>query len=513
MRIGLLTVALLGCAPKLAAQPAPHPASLAWKDRVDWSSTGDEAVEMLSEYLKIDTVNPTGNESRGADYLEALLARDGIGVERLAFAPGRDSLIARLSADEPAERPLCLLSHIDVVPSEAEEWPAKTGPLSGAIDSDGVLWGRGALDMKGMGILQIQALSLLRRLNVPLRRDVIVLAVADEEVADRGMLHVIAERWPDLDCGHVLNEGGFGVSDALVDGQTVHAISVGEKGVVWVDVVATAEPGHGSTPTGDSSIVRLRAAMQAIDKRRAEVEWHPMLMELLGRVGAGAGGATGFVLRRPVLVKTAARGQIMGNPLTRAAITTTVHLTGLAGAVSPNVLPGEARATYDIRLQPGVDREAILEELRGYVEGIDGITIEATHYFPAEVSEWRGDPVYDAMVAHVLHERDGHVAGPFLAPGFTDSIFARQQGAVAYGLIPFVVSAELLASTHGHRERVPVSEVQEGSKRFFAMVVQAAARLDAPVSGGKPAMGRPVPTADHVRRPPADPAPGPSEIE
>ena len=490
-----MTLCLGACAAKLPPQPAADPASPAWRDRVDWDAAGDEAVRILAEYLRVDTINAPGNETRGARYLQQLLARDGIESELYGHAEGRDGLIARLEAEDSKERPLCLLSHIDVVPAETEAWPEQTGPLSGEI-ADGMLWGRGALDMKGLGIAELHAFVLLARLGVPLRRDVILIAVADEEIDNHGMQHLVDTRWDDLDCGHLINEGGFGVRDAIFDDQVLHAVSVGEKGVVWLDVVATGEPGHGSTPLGDSAIDRLRAATDAIDTRKAKPNWHPMMLQLLARAGEAGGGMTGFVMRRKGLVKTLARGTLKHNPVTWASVTTTVHLTGLDGAVSPNVLPGEVRATYDIRKQPGVSTEDVLDELRTLTKGIEGISFEVRHDLPAAVSPYEGDPFYDAIIAHTLEGREGHAAGPLLSIGFTDSVFARDRGTIAYGYAPFVIDGELLRTMHGHRERIPVSEVKEGSRRLFGMVVQGAADLSAPTDTPAPApLVRPVPSA------------------
>lgn len=522
MRAWLVLVAIVvggvGCAARLPPQPAVHPTSVGWRDAVDWEAAGDEAVEMLAEYLKVDTINAPGNEGRGARYLAALLARDGIETELVGHQKGREGLIARLPAPGATEPPLCLLSHIDVVPAEDEVWPEGYGPLSGAIDEEGMLWGRGALDMKSLGIAQLHAMALIRRLGVPLRREVVLLAVADEEVDNEGMQHLVRTRWDALGCGHVINEGGFGVRGALFDEQVVHGISVGEKGVLWLDMVATGEPGHGSTPLGDSALDRLRAAMDAIDARKVTPNWHPMMLELLARAGADGGGLTGFVLRRRGLVKSLAKGAIRDNPLTWASITTTVHLTGLDGAVAPNVLPGQVRATYDIRLQPGVTREQVVARLTELTDHIDGISFEVRHHFPAAVSPYEDDPVYEAIVAHTLDGRADHVAGPLLSVGFTDSVFARQRGTIAYGYAPFVVEPELLTGMHGHRERIPVDQVREGSRRFFGMLVQAAADLEvAPTQPDDPPV-RLVPSSADVlarsapeTRPPEPPADDPAD--
>ncbi|TVQ91670.1 MAG: M20/M25/M40 family metallo-hydrolase [Deltaproteobacteria bacterium] len=495
------------CATRQAPLP-PIPAEVrAWQDAVDWDEAGDEAVDLLAEYLKIDTSNPPGGEFEGAMYLAAQLDRDDIPWKTYEIAPGRTSIVGRLAAKDPTAPPLCLVSHIDVVPADAAEWPEESGPFSGVIDEEGMLWGRGALDMKGLGTAELQVMALLKRLDAPLRRDVLLVAVADEEVNNLGMIQLVEDHWDDLNCAYVINEGAYGVVDALFEGQTVHAISVGEKGALWLEVIARGEPGHGSTPLPDTAIDRLRQAMARIDERTAKPDWHPMMMELLANVGNHRGGFSGGVLRRPAMVKSLARGKILANPLTRASLTTTFNLTGLQGAEGFNVVPHRAVARYDIRLQPEVTAEEVVAEIEELVAGIPTIEVKVARTFGGAVSEWRGDPVYEAIASHAIDGRPDAVAGPFLSIGFTDSIFARHKGARAYGYAPFVIDRELLETMHGHRERIPVDQVREGARRLFGIVVQTAVDVaQAPPSA--PAKGRAVAP---VLMPHEEPAAAPSD--
>ncbi len=434
---------------------------------VDWDIAAVELSALLAGYLQLDTVNPPGNETRGAEYLADVLSREGIPWEIHEHAPGRGSLVARLEGSGEQE-PLCLLSHIDVVPGEEEHWREGYGPLSGRIDIDGVLWGRGALDMKGMGALELYSMVLLARHRVPLERDIVLLAVAEEEVGQGGMGFVMDELWDDIGCSHVVNEGGFGLEDMFFEGQDFFPISVGEKSVLWLRMVATGEPGHGSTPRSGSAVEHLRRAMDAIERREAEPAWHPALLESLASVGAEQGGFSGFVLQRPRLVKLLLRGKLMGNELTRASITTTVNITGLFGASVPNVVNSEAGALLDCRLQPGVSREDMLTELEVLVDS-PHIRFEVIGYHPGEVSDW-DDPFYRALAHHAVDGLERAVAGPVLSVGYTDSILARQVGAKAYGIIPFLISQEELEGMHGHNERVPLSELSRGLQVLFRAI-------------------------------------------
>lgn len=440
---------------------------------LDWKAAGDETVEVLQQYVRIDTTNPTGNETRGTDFLAAQLKADGLESEVVEFAPGRGTLVARLKATVPSgEKPLCLLSHVDTVPFEEAKW-AK-GPLSGDI-VDGVLWGRGVLDMKGLGALELQAFRQLHRLKVPLVRDVILLAVADEEVAEGGMKLVTGPMWDSLGCGQIINEGGMGIRGVVAEGLTTFAISVGEKGILWAELVAEGEAGHGSTPSDDRAPLKLMQALAAFSKREAKPQVQAPMLEMLRRTGVKQGGFQGFVMQRPSLVSLFATGKLMKKPTTRASITNTCQVTGFDGKGSaPNVIPSGTRAVLDCRLLPGTSPEAMQAELEALIKDVPGVTLKVLQAFPAGVSE-EDDALFDALARHAVEGRDDAVAGPVISPGYTDSILARAKGARAYGFTPFELTQEELATIHGRDERVSVKNVHRGLEVLLRSVVDVVA--------------------------------------
>lgn len=474
----LACLTLLSCA---SAPRALHPAPAGVERHaatIDWAKAGDEAVAVLQAYLRVDTINPPGNETRGTDFLKAELAKDGLAADVYEFAPGRGSLVARLKATKPSgEKPLCLLSHVDVVPAEDAAWPTDTGPLSGAL-KDGYVWGRGALDMKGMGVVELQVFRWLARNQVPLTRDVLLLAVADEEVANGGMSLLVEQKWAELDCGHVVNEGGIGIRGLLNPDQTVFAIAVGEKGVLWLRVIAEGEAGHGSTPTDNRAPMRLVAALERLKTRTPTPRIQPSLYELLRRQGEKQGGFQGFVMQRPALVDLFVTGRLMGKPPTRAGITDTCQVTGFDGKGSAaNVIPSRAEAIMDCRLLPGTTPQALQAELEALVQGLPGIRFEVIHAFDAAVSP-EDDAFFDALARHAVAGRDDAVAGPVVSPGYTDSIAARSKGARAYGFVPFELTAEELATMHGRDERVSVKNVHRGLEVLFRAVLDVAAAAE-----------------------------------
>lgn len=427
-----------------------------------------ESAQLLSSYLQIDT--RAGKELDGARFLGEHLAAAGVPYEIDEYEPGRANLMARLSGDGTGGGPVCLLSHIDTVDWEPELWEGGPGPLSGAI-RDGWVWGRGALDMKGMGIVELQAFTALKQSQAPLNRDVWFLAVSDEEDGNGGAKRLV-ERWDELGCAYVLNEGGIGVQDLLFEGQTVYPISVGEKGVLWLRLLAHGEPGHGSTPVVERESPE--HLIRAVNKVRAhneaqEPEWHPAMTELLNNVGQQRKGVERAALTKPTLTKTLLKGQLMDHPVIRASMTTTWHLTGLEGARAPNVVPGTSSAVLDIRLSPGKTAEMALVELRALIDD-ETVELQVIAQEEAAVSEWRDDPFYQALSRHIQADRPDLVVGPAISPGFTDSIYLRQMGARAYGLVPFEVPQNELAGFHGPKERVSVENVDRGVRWLIGVL-------------------------------------------
>jgi len=479
----LLTLVLgPGCGARYKPLTHEPPRALEqYHSAVDWSSAGEEASQVLSAYLQVDTINPPGLETRGAEFLAEVLRREGIESEIHEFAPGRGSLVARLrgSGDEP---PMCLMSHIDVVTAEDEHWDEGKGPLSGTIDDDGVIWGRGALDMKGMGVLELMTMVWAKRLDLPLQRDIILLAVADEEIDNSGARQMVDEHWDELGCGHMINEGGFGVLDVFFEGQIVYAVSVAEKGVLWVRMTAHGEPGHGSTPRDEEAPLRLIEAIAKIEQRKVETQYPTALYDLLYHIGMTRKGLEKAVMTHPASVRSLLEGRLMANPATRAMLTDTVHLTGLDGAEEPNVVPSAVTAIFDCRLQLDTPGQAILDELAELVDHDPNITFEVIADRPGNGNTWE-DPFYKAITSHAVAGKADAVAGPILSVGFTDSIYFRDRGTRAYGLIPFSISGEELATMHGHRERVSKENVEDGLRILFSAVVDVSALEGGEVDG------------------------------
>ena len=271
--VGIIAVGLCGL---MGGEESAMPSSKVPAERLQQYS--DLAVTWMQEYLRIDTTNPPGNEMRAVAFYKKILDEEGIENRTFEFAPGRGDFWARIAhTTSEAKRPIILLNHMDVVTSDASHW--RVPPFSGEI-KDGYLWGRGAQDMKDEGLAQLVVMVMLKREKVVLDRDVIFLAVADEEVADLGTDWFIANQRDSLENAEfVINEGG----ENLLEGGKVKyvGVDVGEKTTYWLHVVAHGRPGHGSRPNPDSSPDRLVHALDRILAYKTPLRVLPVVDEFL----------------------------------------------------------------------------------------------------------------------------------------------------------------------------------------------------------------------------------------
>lgn len=421
---------------------------------IDWDAATQEAVSLLREYLRIDTSNPPGNEQLAVDFLAGILRGEGIAFETADAAPGRSNLFARLG---PAMGGVCLLNHTDVVPVERQFWERE--PFSGEL-IDGQVWGRGALDMKGMGILELMVFLLLKREGVALTQSVSFLAVADEEAGSEFGATWVAENRPAwMDTELVINEGAYGL--ALGDGKQVFQVAPTEKVPFWLKLTVRGRPGHGSVPHGDNCAEHLVQALERITRWQREVRLTPVMrahLEAMAKAGVAV-----------TADDAEARRIAERNPSLRARMSNTVTVTTIATGIKVNVIPAEASATLDVRLLPDVETEAFLAELRAVIAD-DRVEVERLnrHYAGAESPM---DTRFAAVVREVVGElaEGAHIA-PEMTSGFTDSRLYRLQGIPAYGFVPCLVPPDELGGIHGHNERISVESIRLGLQVLYEVV-------------------------------------------
>ena len=334
----------------------------------------DLAVQWMQEYLRVDTTNPPGNEMRAVAFYKRILDQEGIENRVFEYTPGRGDLWARIPANTHVSeqqgeaghpRPIVLLNHMDVVTSDASHW--KVPPFSGEL-KDGYLWGRGAQDMKDEGLAQLVVMVMLKREKVALDRDVIFLAVSDEEVDDTGTDWFIAHQRDLLgNAEFLINEGG----ENLLEGSKVKyvGVDVGEKTTYWLKVVAHGRPGHGSRPNPDSAPDRLVRALNRIIAYQTPLRVLPVVEEFLRDMAQYEPPERAAEYRdiRKAIEDKKFQEEVERDESLNFLLRDTISLTMMGGSGQTNVIPPEAWANLDVRILPGGDPKAVLEAVRRVV--------------------------------------------------------------------------------------------------------------------------------------------------
>jgi acetylornithine deacetylase/succinyl-diaminopimelate desuccinylase-like protein len=430
---------------------------------IDWDELAAEVVDLLQRYIRIDTTNPAGNEERATAFLAALLASEGIACETFYSAPGRANLVATIG-DETGEKPLIVLNHTDVVPAEAEYWHAD--PFAGVI-KDGALWGRGALDMKGMGVLELVTLLTLKRRGVRLRRPVRFLAVADEEAGSAFGVEWLDREHPEaLDGAFVINEGGYGAQTYLGVERPMFGISMAEKSPLWLTLRATGRPGHGSTPHDDNVVDRMVRAMHRVQDWHRPAELSPPVVDSLR-----AAYVEGYMELDPD--NTPADDLLKRYRTLAPLLMNTISATGLTAGVKHNVIPATASATLDCRLLPGHDSQAFINEMRLVIDD-SRVDIETEFASESPVTSPETE-LYGAIKETCAAIMPEAPLLPRVTAGFTDSRTFRRRGIPAYGFVPMLLAPEEQGGMHGHNERISLANLRLGIEVLYRVVERVCA--------------------------------------
>jgi acetylornithine deacetylase/succinyl-diaminopimelate desuccinylase-like protein len=460
-RIRLLCLAALvaPCAPLHSQVP------------VDWDAIERETVQVLSDYLRINTANPPGNELDGALFLKRILEREGFEVQLLDTAEFRGrrgaNLYTRLRGNG-SKRAIALVHHIDVVPAEARYW--SVDPYAGAI-RDGFVYGRGALDMKGEGIVHLMALIALKRSALPLTRDIVFIANADEELNSTGAIAFV-ERHGQLlrDVEFLVTEGGDNVYTGGV--LRYYGVSVAEKRTFWQRLAVRGVPSHGSRPTRDNPVPRLVRALGRIAAYETPVEVTPGVRRFFRDISPTYDGEQRAWLANidSAVLHPKAREWILSDVYWNAILRNTITLTGLQGSTKTNVIPAEATADLDIRILPHTDAPRLLATLKAVVN--DTAVRWRTLIEPKAPLEGPTDTDLFRAIERAARDRhpDAFVTTPMLT-GATDRPTYRRLGIIAYGVDPFLVeSADSQRGVHGNDERVSVQNVGFGVRFFYDLL-------------------------------------------
>ncbi|MCJ7560215.1 M20/M25/M40 family metallo-hydrolase [Candidatus Bathyarchaeota archaeon] len=437
----------------------------------------DEVTRLLSDLIRINTTNPPGNETEAAKYLAEYLSQEGFKCELYESAPGRGSVITRMKGT--GEKPsLLLLSHLDVVAANAEEW--SVDPFSGVV-KDGFVWGRGALDMKGMTAIEVMTMKLLKRNSVKLKGDVLLAATADEEKGGIAGADYLLRNYPQkIFADYVLNEGG-GLAISTRN-RNVYTVQTAEKGILWFKVKVKGVPGHGSMPdAADNAILRMNKIIEKLGNYRPQVLLVPTVKRFLDEIAredASLQQPFSRLLANPelsdqILDELAKIAPNLAQEI-RPRLRMTVTPTMIHGGVKENVIPSECEAVFDCRILPGQTTAEVLRIIKDVLGAIGTEKTALENIQAQEPSESPAEtPLYDAITS-VLREFEPNCGvTPVLMTGGTDSRFFRKMDSVCYGFQPRLPEAQYdktITREHGIDERISIENLVFGASVLYEVV-------------------------------------------
>lgn len=440
---------------------------------MNWDTVRDEAATILRHLLALNTVNPPGNEIIACQYIADVLARDGIRSTVLESAPTRANLVARLPGDGRAA-PLLLMVHVDVVPVEPSRW---THDPFGAQVEDGFIYGRGALDTKDLAAMEIAVLLWLKRNNVPLARDIIFMANADEEAGGHYGAGWMVKNHPDLiRAEYGINEGGGFGSNVM--GKRIYGIQTAEKGTARFSLRAHGKPGHASIPQRDNAVLKLARGLDLLGNATLPVHVSMTARGYIEGLAKAVGGLAAVSLRSVLEEKNNKRafdnlGLDEGlRSMLYAMLHNTATPTKLNAGSKINVIPSVAEAQVDARLVPGQTAESFLRELRTVLD-----TEYEIEFHQPTVTGIEADPkspLYDTMVRTLQRHDPAAIVLPDLVVGATDARHVTKLGTKVYGFCPMFDKESEMERVHGDDERVSIANVGFGTQVLYEVVSEFA---------------------------------------
>ena len=441
-------------------------------DPINWEAATNETVNNLIRLIQVESVNPPGNEEPAVLLVKEILESAGFPGDSITIvesAPKRANLVARLRGDG-SQRPLLLTGHVDVVPVEREHWTRD--PFSGEVH-DGCIWGRGALDMKGFLAMYLQTFLLAYRRQLPLKRDLILAAIADEEAGfEHGSKFLVDEHRDLIDAEYALNEGGALTIHAA--GNRLYPIQVAEKGACRLRMTASGEPGHGSIPDPDNAVLQLSTALHRLGHAgHLPIHITPTLRQMLESLSSQLGFPLGILLnlmKYPAIAGLIVR--LMKGDVGRIFIpilSNSVSPTILKAGQKANVIPSIAQADLDCRLLPGQTPGDAIREIMT----ITGDGVDLDILFTSTGAEFSTETLLYQVLDKATRAMDPQgITFPLMMPGATDAAEYKRAGITVYGFTPGVLPEDfpLLSLAHGHDERLPISFIQTGLPALWQVV-------------------------------------------
>ena len=418
----------------------------------------EETARIAQDLIRIDTTNYGGGKSRGeteaAEYLGGLLERLGLETTYVDAAPRRTSVLARVAGSDPSLPALVVHGHTDVVPADPSNW--SVDPFGGEV-RDGMLWGRGAVDMKNMDAMIIGALTDILAEGGRPRRDLVIAFFSDEENGGVFGSHYVVDNRPDLFAGatEAISEvGGYSID---LNGTRAYLLQTGEKALIWIKLTARGTAAHGSRVIHANAVTRLAEAVVALGRREWPVHLTATTEQLLGELARIMEVDIREVDPQEFVLSTGTASGFI-----QASLRTTTNPTVLTAGYKHNVIPDTAEALVDIRCLAG-EEDAVLAEVRELVG--PHVELEIVHQDIGLENRFAG-PLVDAMVGSLNKADPGAPVLPYLLSGGTDNKALAKLGITGYGFAPLRLPAELdfPAMFHGVDERVPLGALVFGRR-------------------------------------------------
>ena len=421
-------------------------------------SLESEVVKICQDLIRIPSVNfgeGKGDEKAVAEYIVASLREVGISSEIYESAPNRCNVIARLPGRDSTRSGLVVHGHIDVVPANADDW--SVDPFAAEI-RDGMIWGRGAVDMKNMDAMILAIVRNWARTGYKPPRDIVLAFFADEEAGMTFGSRWMAAEHPEVfsGCSEAISEvGGFSVT--VADGKRLYFVEAAQKGIHWMKLTAHGRAGHGSMMNDENALTAIAEAVAKIGRYEWPQRYTKTVKTLFSKIAQVTGKKYDEADLRPLLSKIGPTARMIG-----ATLQNTANPTMLEAGYKANVIPGSASAVIDGRFLPGYEDE--LNKTMREIIGPD-ISIETISRDIALEIEFEGDLV-DAMCQAITTFDPEGIPVPYLMSGGTDNKALSELGIIGYGFSPLQLPADLdfMALFHGVDERVPISGLEFGVK-------------------------------------------------
>jgi len=438
----------------------------------DNRTLGERARQYLVDLIKINTSNPPGNETRVAEYLKQIADSNGIPCELLGGDPKRLNFVARLKGTGRL-RPLLLMAHSDVVPADRNKW--SVDPFSAEI-KDGFLYGRGAQDTKSLLAAEMAVLVEIKKRNIKLSRDIILLSESDEESGSTGIQWLLQNAPTKIDAEFAINEGGHVMT--LRDGQHIFQIQTAEKVPMRLTLTAKGTAGHASLPRPDNPVLRLSQAIVKLCESEQPVRVNGTTrryMKEMSKLDEYA-WLTPLIpkLENPATAAAAANQVRAKDPEVDAMIRTTVTPTMLRAGMRVNVIPNQAEGQVDVRRLPGESKDDVMARFQRIVND-PTITIEPApgQQMPSTEPSPLTSVLYKAVERAVSRVNSGDLTVPYMTRGATDGSFLRARGTAVYG-VPLFAFENNESRAHGNDERISLKAMENGIELLWQMVLEVA---------------------------------------